>query len=151
MIETMTTNEPNDLLQHLQTLDEDDWAPLWALIPELEATDDFGTWEGIQSMSGGIQMPYFVASPVVERLMATIVRLHIMVPFEWRQWEAGRKIVERGDFHPEDHSLVDCCRLLTYMVRADRFHEGLIGNCCAKGLVTQILKAMKRQVEAGGY
>ncbi len=133
---------------YLQTLQDEQWDRLWALIPIIEQTEQFGRWEGVETFGVGFQMPYYVAGEVIEHFLEITNQLKLIPVFDWMSWPVGKHIVESADFRPEDHDLMDCCKILTVMIRGNRFNEGLIGNCFEQGLVLKIIKAMKQKVEA---
>ena len=136
-------------LEHLKSLSKNDWERLWALIPIIEQTDEFGHWEGIESIGVGMQMPYFVAGEEIEQFLSVVQDLGLIPIFDWMDWAEGKHIVSSADFRPKDHTLESHCKILTVIIRGNRFNEGLVGNCFEQGLVLKLLKSMKAKVEAG--
>lgn len=132
---------------HLESINQEQWQKLWDIIPLIEHTQQFGTWEGMSCIGSGIQMPYFIAGPVIDEFIKIIDDLDLMVEYDWMNWTTGRYAIEHLDFQEEDFDSVDLCCLITMILRSNRFREGLTGACFEKGLVLKILYALKNKVE----
>lgn len=136
-------------IKHLLSIPEESWDTLWALIPKIEKADQFGRWEGVESMGVGLQMPYYVEGDIIESFLAIVQELGLLPVFDWINWAEGKKIVESADLRPEDHSFEDYCKILTVIIRGNRFNEGLVGNSFEQGLILKLLYAMKDKVQTG--
>ena len=136
---------------HLETIDKHAWEKLWKMIPVIEQTKQFGTWEGMSCIGSGIQMPYFVAGPLIEEFVDLVEDMQLLVDYDWTSWKLGRYAVEHLEFHEGDFDIVDLCKLITMILRSNRFKEGLTGACFEKGLMVQILKSLKAEVETRGW
>lgn len=96
----------------------------------------FGTWAGGQSDANGIiQMPYVIRSDEADAFVRDLVANGWVHPFDWRAWAdspAGRRLLDNpGEI--ANASAVDLARLLTTMVRGDRFNEGMLLGAFERG------------------
>jgi hypothetical protein len=118
--------------------------PLADLVPILEAADaDFGYWEAPPPVDGVHRMPYFVFGPTAEAFQAAVGRGGwVTMGFDWGTWlktEDGQALRDR----PEALSAAsadDLSRLLTAIVRSDRFVEGSIAGAFESGLLARIAR-----------
>ena len=112
------------------------------LVPVLAADDaDFGHWETPGPVDGVYQLPYFVFGPTAEAFRAAVGRGGWIVSgFDWMTWlqtDAGQALRDR----PEALATAspdDLAKLLTAIVRSDRFVEGSIVGAFESGLLSRI-------------
>ncbi len=144
----MVLSEANcgDLL-HSLTLEE--WEPLLSLIPEIESTSSFGEWSrGSSGNEGAFQMPWCTPAPVVERFLKVIYGIPIVISFDWGSWDEGRRMVGDDDFDYDSVDLLTKCKLITAIVRNDRFCEGLLVSAFESGLMLKILRSLERSLRS---
>ena len=70
--------------------------------------------------------------------------LGVMINFDWGRWEEGSKMINDETFDFDTIDVPDKCKLITTIVRADRFSEGYLSGAFKSGVVLRILKAMER-------
>jgi hypothetical protein len=106
-----------------------------------------GRWGGGErSADGVITMPYFDYDADASRFISDMYRLGWVQPFDWGAWAAS----DDGRALLDDPTAVakadadDLVRLMTAILRGDRFNEGLIADFWAKGH----LAAIARRAEA---
>lgn len=75
-------------------------------------------------------------SHAIEELLRCVYTLGLIIPFDWHTWASSR------DTAVAAAGLVDAIRLLTTIVRTDRFNEGALGSAIADGTITQLLAAI---------
>jgi hypothetical protein len=135
------------------TADEDRLRALADLVPTLEAPDvDFGRWELPPPTSGVQSLGWFEFGPAAETWRAAVAAGGWVLPgFDWRAWlatDAGRAL-------RDDPATVagatsdDLARLLTAIVRSDRFVEGSISGAFESGLLARIARRAAALLEAG--
>ena len=128
---------------------------LAALVPILEAPDaDFGRWELPPPRDGIYSLGYYVFGPAAEAFRAAVGRGGwVITGFDWRSWmetEEGRSLRDR----PEAVAAatpVQLARLLTAIIRSDRFVEGSIEGAFQSGLLAGIARraaALVAELEA---
>ncbi len=119
--------------------------PLADLVPTLEAPDaDFGQWEGGSTDTDGVlQMPWFAFGPTGDAFIAAVGRGGwIIAGFDWMTWlqtDEGQALRDRPGV-VETATPDQLARLLTAIVRSDRFVEGSIVGAFESGLLTRIAK-----------
>lgn len=113
------------------------------LVPILDAPDaDFGHWDGSPAANGVQPMPYFEFGPTADAFRAAVARGNWIVVFDWMTWlrtDEGAALRDR----PEALAAAgvdDLARLLTAIVRSDRFVEGSIAGAYESGLLGRIAR-----------
>lgn len=111
------------------------------LVPVLASEDaDFGHWEAPPPVDGVHQMPYFVFGPTADAFRSAVGRGGWIVVFDWMTWlqtDAGQALRDRREAL-DAASADDLAKLLTAIVRSDRFVEGSIAGAFESGLLTRI-------------
>jgi hypothetical protein len=104
---------------------------------------EFGRWVTSERRQGEpMQMPYVELLPDGLRFLHDVGRLGFVVPFDWMAWLAG----PNGAAYREDRGRVsmapaeDLVRLLTAIVRGDRFTEGELLDAFETGLLAAIVR-----------
>ncbi len=114
------------------------------LVPILEAPDaDFGHWDLPPPRDGVHSMGWFEFGPTAEAWRAGVARGDwIVTGFDWRAWlqtDRGRAL--RDDPEAVASATPDeLGRLLTAIVRSDRFVEGSIEGAFKSGLLLRICR-----------
>lgn len=133
---------------HINQLSEKDWERLFCLKTEILATKQFGTFYDCKTLENGVlTFPYWERSDVVEKTANVISGLKLTPVFDWAAWEDGKNILLNPDFEYNTLDLISLCKLLTVIIRADRFNEGYLVSCFEKGIVPKIIKALERNVK----
>ena len=142
----MELNEDN-YIEILNSYDKEYWRPLLDLIPEIESTEKFGEIAGgVKDDKGFIQMPYFKESPVVTKFFKTFHDLGILVSFDWPNWDVGRKILRKNNFNFDTIDIPTKCKLISTIIRNDRFFEGALVSAFESGMILKIMKSIDRQL-----
>lgn len=112
------------------------------LVPILEAPDaDFGHWDRAPTADGVEHLPWFTFGPTGDAFTGAVGRGGwVIAGFDWMTWlgtEEGRALRDRPDAvaaaTPDQ-----LARLLTAIIRSDRFVEGSIAGAYESGLLTRI-------------
>lgn len=123
----------------------EDWQPLLELIPQIEKTLSFGEWISGKDKNGFNQTPYCNPAPIVCQFEGIILRIPVMIVFDWGSWLQGSTMLSDKDFDFDSIDLVAKCKLITAIVRSDRFCEGALVGAFESGLILRILKSIERQ------
>ena len=120
---------------------------LAAFLPRIE-TPHFspGTWKGGERQEdGAIQMPWFCSSDVVEEFVKAAYDLGWVRDFDWPEWiRTEEAILLRDDPEVLATATADqLAKLLTVIIRQDRFVEGSLGEAFECGFVGSILHRAK--------
>ena len=112
------------------------------LEPVLGSADaDFGHWDASPPVDGVIHMPYYVFGPTADAVRAAIGRGGwISTGFDWMTWlqtEEGAALRDRPEALASA-TVDDLARLLTAIIRSDRFVEGSLAGAFESGLLARI-------------
>jgi Family of unknown function (DUF6508) len=112
------------------------------LVPVLESADaDFGHWETPPPVDGVVRMPYYTFGLTAEAFRTAVGRGDwIIAGFDWMTWlrtEEGETLRD-GPEALAAASPDDLAKLLTAIVRSDRFVEGSLEGAFESGLLTRI-------------
>jgi hypothetical protein len=113
------------------------------LVPILEAPDaEFGSWTAMTSDGEVERLPYFTFGPAGEAFRAAVGRGGWVFPFDWGSW---LKTPEGQALRTDPEALgratpLQLARLLTAIVRSDRFVEGSIAGAFESGLLLRIAR-----------
>jgi hypothetical protein len=119
---------------------------LAAFLPEFEKPGfEFGQW--VTPLAGGEPgvtiMPFFTQDPVAESLYRTCDDMGwVLQGFDWPAWNGTPEATQLRD-NPgvlERATPEQLARLLTVLIRQDRFVEGALATAYEDGLVVRILR-----------
>ncbi|MEK7264449.1 MAG: DUF6508 domain-containing protein [Bacteroidota bacterium] len=132
----------------MRTIQQKDLQRLSELILEVENTTSFGELIVGEKDEEGVNIfPYYVSSPVVSKFLRLGFDLNLDSNFDWTHWDEGVKILNDEN---RDYSLLTCetlCKLVTTIVRKDRFCEGELICSFENGVMLKILKAFQKHFE----
>ena len=125
-----------DLLARLQALA--------AFLPIFERPDmELGAWAGGDRLANGsMSMPYYSFGPEAEDFISTANEFGWVIPFDWGAWARtpeGRRLCE-GGAAIEGATPEDLARLLTTIIRSERFGDGQLEGAFRSGLLTAIVR-----------
>lgn len=111
--------------------------------PALEGRMDFGSWAGGQRLDdGSIQMPWFAFSDEAQAFIQSLNAAKWVQPFDWMAWLStpeGRRLMSDPS-EVEDASTEQLTRLVTALVRQDRFAEGALAEAYESGMLAAIAR-----------
>ena len=130
---------------------EDRWSDLSAAVTALDAEPDHGRWAGGEPVGTAtvdgveravLQMPYVVYREAVHEVIRCVYALGASPPFDWRSWDGLSRYPQgRGlDVAPVAESV----RMVTAIVRADRFSEGTILVSLDDGTLHAAISRLRR-------
>lgn len=115
------------------------------LIPTIQATTIFGKIIIKPSNpDGSFQAPYCEEAPIVQKFRLAVQSAKIIVPFDWRNWEEGHKMLADPDFDFTTVGIDTICQIFTLIIRNDRFCEGFLVKCFESGLILKLLLSLKK-------
>jgi hypothetical protein len=105
---------------------------------------EFGTWHGsYESSPGVLAMPYFERSAAGQRFVSTAYTGGwVLIGFDWPSWQGSAEATALLDDPAalEEASPEQLAKLLTLLVRRDRFVEGGLNSAFEAGLLTAIAR-----------
>ena len=128
---------------------KDEWLPLLNLIPYIENTKEFCTLRiCIEQREGVYQEDYVEPAEVVLEFCRRVQRMNLILNFDWAHWNEGRKIVRTRNFDYDTIDIPTKCKIITAIVRNDRYCTGALVFAFESGLILKILKSIERQVSS---
>ena len=125
-----------------------DWNSLLKLIPLIEETKKFGESRGGNELAKDLfELPYLDPAEIVSEFMRVVYEMPIIISFDWGSWDEGRNIASDMNFDFDTIDIPTKCKLITAIVRNDRFCEGALVNAFEKGLMLKILKSIEKQMD----
>ena len=94
-------------------------------------------------------MPYYEPASVVSRFLEIVYDIPIMISFDWGSWDDGERMVNDEKFDFDTIDLVTKCKVVTALVRNDRYCEGTLVSAFESGLILEILRSIEREISAG--
>jgi len=123
-----------------------EWLPLLELIPEIEKTRKFGEFIDVKPDENGVYSLGWNEYQIISRFRKVVYNMPIMISYDWMAWDEGRKIASDQDFDFNTIEIPTKCKLITAIVRNDRFCDGALVSAFESGLILKILKSIERQV-----
>lgn len=139
--------EIRELNDDINKISKDDWNELFKLIPEIENTTVFGELKVNEKTSEGVSIfPYMISSDIVSKFHDVVYKKNIEIVFDWGNWKKGQDILENelSDFSKLD--LITLVKLITTIVRNDRFSTGYLVSKFEDGTILKIIKRIKNLV-----
>lgn len=133
--------------EQISGVSDTQWDELFAFIPVFENTLEFGDWTESEQIGEGIfQIPRCYYKKEVHRFIETVIAMDLILSFGRIEWRDGVRILNNPDTNFDEFDLIELCKLLTIVVRNDRFTEGYLLRCFNKGIVLKLLKNLERKV-----
>ena len=126
--------------------------PLAEILPLLEAPDFVaGHWhDSYRRADGVLIMPWYELSPAAAAVVRAAGASGLMLPgFDWPSWA---KTPEASALHGDRAVLAQAtpdqlAKLMTALIRQDRFNEGALGDSFESGIMTAIARRAKELVD----
>lgn len=132
------------------------WSDLWEALDAVVAETTHATWAGGQVVDtvlvDGVekpvtQVPYPVYSDAVERLRSLVGQLGLIVPYDWMDWDGIHRY--RGGTSMADAPATDAVRMLTAIIRSERFGDGNIEGALEDGTFQAALARLRTWSDTG--
>ena len=134
-------------IEKINAMSKEDWRPLLSLIPEIKAAEKFGELiADKKTKDGTIIFPFCIDAPVVQKFHQLVYALPIVISFDWGAWKEGRKIIDGEVFDLDSIDIPTKCKIITTIVRMDRFTSCALASEFNSGLILRILESIKRQL-----
>ncbi|MDR9410806.1 MAG: DUF6508 domain-containing protein [Balneolaceae bacterium] len=142
--------KPDELERHLKAISQDDWKRLFDLNNQIEPGMKFGQVKGGDDREdGSFTVHYWEQSEIFQRFHDLVYELGFLIDFDWPDWKEGKELLTNGNQEFEDLDTITLCKLLTTIVRAERFNEGLLVKYFRDGTIPAIIQALKNNLEEG--
>jgi hypothetical protein len=137
-----------DFPAHLASLTPADWKPLLDLIPEIEKTTIFEVEDDRTVFQDGDRIIYPCSEiELVSSFRDAAYATGIVIDFDWPGWDEGRKLASGSLEAIDKLDLITLCKLVTAIIRNDRFCDGELVSCFESGLMQRVLRAIRKIVQ----
>jgi hypothetical protein len=135
-------------IEKIYSYTELDWKPLLDLIPEIIAAKEFGRIdeELDYKKTGVIHLSPYILSEITMKFLKIVYDIPIIIDFNWGSWDEGRKIASDEKFDFDTIDIPTKCKLITALVRNDRFCDGVLIEAFESGLIPKILVSIRNQL-----
>lgn len=124
----------------------EDFEELFKLIPQIETTEKFGTLKGGKLEENNTRTaPYYELEKVVLDFSEIVYKTPVMIKFDWGNWEEGKMIL-REKIDLEKLDVMTLCKLITAIVRNNRFCDGVLVKAFENGTILKILTAIEKNI-----
>lgn len=122
-----------------------DWGPVVDCLALLEGEFDAGGWAPSWTDDEGVtHLGYASLSDDAMHVVRVLGEQQVVAPFDWPDWmQAHGSSLLANIERVADADLEDCRRLLTALVRGDRFSEGMLLGMFQRGVVAAILRRVE--------
>lgn len=104
---------------------------------------EFGQWVCPPARDDGmLGLPYFALSPTASEFVCTCYEMGWVQEFDWPTWKCSSEAIRLRDCFAamEEASPDQLGRLLTVLIRQERFVEGELNSAFDSGLLVRILQ-----------
>ena len=137
----------NNYKEQINAFTHKDWQPLIELIPKIESTSRFGELGGGEEDEKGVfVMPYYIHSSIVSEFLEIVYDMPIIINFNWGDWREGPEMLRNKNFNFDTIDLPTKCKMITGIVRSDRFDDGVLVGAFKDGVILRILKSIEKQI-----
>ena len=130
-------------IKKIQELTKEDLQSLFNLIPEIKNTKTFYKEKPKLNDGKTIEMRYPEEAEVVWKFHDLVYKIPIIISFDWPSWEEGREIINDDDYDFNSLDIVAICKLITAIVRNERFCEGALLSAFRNGTMLKLLLAIE--------
>ena len=140
-----------DLVEGLRSAPRSAWTALWNAVDDLGATGLESTWRGGEPSPDNerlIHIPWVEHSVEFGRVVVALYDVQAVAPFDWMDWYDESRYPNGEGL--ESAPLDDIVRMMTVVVRSDRFSEGSLKSAVDSGLFGLLLGRLRDWHDAGG-
>jgi len=133
---------------HLKSITPTEWSKLFELNDRILNSKSFGEMAGGEKIEENVStFPYWKWSDITTEFNKTVHDMKLIVSFDWPDWEEGIQLLRdrKQTFHDLDE--ITLCKLMTVIVRADRFSDGTLVGALEDGTISKILSALKARID----
>jgi hypothetical protein len=135
-----------NLPAHLDTLSSATWDQLYELVRAIYIENEFGKIQESQKKPGAyLEFPHWIYTSKIADFNRMVYDMDIVIGFDWLEWKEGQAMLKDPDQAYSQLDGITLCKLITLIVRAERFYEGYLNNCFENGSVLKIITALKEK------
>ncbi|MBN8589816.1 MAG: hypothetical protein J0L94_16000 [Rhodothermia bacterium] len=127
-------------IEILASYSKEIWNPLLDFVEILESRSTI-------EEEGQISVSRFYESEILRQFLEVVHhQTPIMIVFDWVNWQQGKDLIRNINSDFSSLLIPDLCKLITLLVRADRFNGGLLQSSIDNGLVLKLLLEIKKKL-----
>ena len=133
-----------NFLNHLKSITATEWSNLFELNERIMKSKSFGEMAGGEKIEENVStFPYWKWSDITSEFFKIVHDMKLIVSFDWPGWEEGIQLLKDYEQTFQDLDEITLCKLLTVIIRADRFSDGTLVGAMEDGTISKILSALK--------
>ena len=135
-------NTENQYTKRIKDFSHGDWIELQSLYRRVASHDgSFYAFEDCDSSTECVmQLPYILEADIVRDVRQYLYSRNLVVLFDWSHWEAGREFFRSDAVDKFDSiSAIAVLKLLTAVIRNDRFNDGAFAHLFETGDAARLL------------
>ncbi len=149
----MNVLKSENYVERINSYTKQQWKPLLDLIPKIEKVEKFGDdTEAMKLLEKGIiTMNPYVEHEIVAAFRQACYSIPIIIDFDWGSWDEGREMVSDDKFNFDTIDIPTKCKIITAIMRNDRFCSGRLVDAFDTGMMLRLLKSIRRQLGLDFY
>ena len=133
---------------HLKSITPTEWSKLFELNDRILNSKSFGEMAGGEKIEENVStFPYWKWSDITTEFNKTVHDMKLIVSFDWPDWKEGVQLLKDHKQTYQDLDEITLCKLLTVIIRADRFSDGTLVGALEDGTISKILSSLKARVK----
>ena len=141
----MPNLKEDNCIEILQLYTLEDWKPLFDLIPLIKNEKQFGEFNFEQKGSTITKM-HWELKEIASKFHKICYEMPIVIAFDWEKFDEGRKIASDSNFDYDTIDIPTKCKILTAIIRNDRFCDGALVGAFDSGLILKILRSIEKEL-----
>ena len=111
--------------------------------PYFLSNNNFGEWKGSENKDRINTIPHLIYADKVSEFIEVLHSTNFIISFNWSKWDEGKKIISDVKLI-KVVDLLTLRKLITAIVRNDRFCEGTLLNAIEDGIIQIVLKRLQQ-------
>ncbi|HEC44219.1 MAG TPA: hypothetical protein ENI20_15465 [Bacteroides sp.] len=101
---------------------------------------------GEVNSEGVTHFPYARHERVVDDFVRIAYDLDLVIPFNWSEWTEGDRLVSNPHTNFNDLDLITLVKLITALIRSDKYSGGTVVGAVQNGIILKILRAIDSKI-----
>ena len=133
---------------HLKKIPATDWEELFKLNEQLKQASSFGKMKGGEKIEENVStFPYLEQSKLTRQFVRFLYDKNMLPSFDWPDWQEGKELLRQKDPNFANLDTITLCKLLTAIIRTDRFSDGTLVGMMKEGVIQRIVDGIQDNFE----
>ena len=133
---------------HLKTIPAADWEELFKLNEQLKQESSFGKMKAGEKIEENVStFPYWEKSELARQFVKFLYDKNMLPSFDWPEWQEGKELLRQKDPNFANLDTITLCKLLTAIIRTDRFSDGTLIGMMKEGVIQRIVDGIQGNYE----